>query len=68
MTQGIWKRGRRECGDCLDDPRGPVCTMNCSSAEMVWPPKSVSSAKLIAMLDDPRVAAAVNDKGGGRGA
>ena len=65
MTQGIWKRGPKECRDCLD---GRICTMNCSGAEMVWPSKSVSSAKLIAMLDDPRIAGAVNDKGGGRGA
>jgi hypothetical protein len=30
-------------------------------------PKPVSSQKLIALLDDPRIAAAVNEKGGGRG-
>lgn len=35
---------------------------------MMEPRRSVSSADLIAKLHDPRIAAAVNDKGGGRGA
>ena len=34
--------------------------------EAALPPPSVSSSKLIALLDDPRIAAAVNEKGGGR--
>jgi hypothetical protein len=35
--------------------------------EIQPPPKPISSQKLIALLDDPRIAAAVNEKGGGRG-
>jgi hypothetical protein len=35
--------------------------------EAALPPKPISSQKLIALLDDPRIAAAVNEKGGGRG-
>jgi hypothetical protein len=35
--------------------------------ESALPPKPISSQKLIALLDDPRIAAAVNEKGGGRG-
>lgn len=33
-----------------------------------FPRRSISSASLIGKLDDPRIAGAVNDKGGGRGA
>lgn len=34
--------------------------------EAALPPKPISSRKLIDLLDDPRIASAVNERGGGR--
>ena len=40
----------------------------CGQRYNAEPPKPASSAELIAMLDDPTVASAVNEQGGGRAA